>query len=126
MTFSKSLSTDELYIQRCIQLAQNGLGSTYPNPLVGSVVVHQGRIVGEGWHQRAGQEHAEVRAIGQVTDRQILKESTLYVSLEPCSHYGKTPPCADLIVDCGISRVVIGTTDPGASKSCVLQVVRWL
>lgn len=117
MTFSKSLSTDELYIQRCIQLAQNGLGSTYPNPLVGSVVVHQGRIVGEGWHQRAGQDHAEVRAIKQVTDQQILKESTLYVSLEPCSHYGKTPPCADLIVACGIPRVVIGTTDPFA-KVC--------
>ena len=101
-------------IKRCIQLAYNGLGTTYPNPLVGCVIVYDGKIIGEGWHQKAGEPHAEVRAIASVKDKSLLAESTLYVSLEPCSHYGKTPPCADLIITHRIPRVVIGTTDPFA------------
>lgn len=111
------LSVDEQYIERCIQLAFNGLGNTYPNPMVGSVVVHNGKIIGEGWHRKAGEPHAEVNAINSVKDKELLKESTIYVSLEPCSHYGKTPPCADLIIKHRIPRVVVGTIDPFAAVS---------
>jgi len=96
---------------RCLTLAKNGLGSTYPNPLVGSVVVFEDRIIGEGWHQRSGGPHAEVIAINSVKNKSLLAKSTLYVNLEPCSHYGKTPPCADLIVKMKIKNVVIGTID---------------
>lgn len=100
-------------MSRCIQLAKNGLGTTYPNPLVGCVIVNNDKIIGEGWHYKAGQPHAEVNAITHVTvDPELLKESTIYVSLEPCSHFGKTPPCSDLIIAKGIKRVVIGSTDP--------------
>ena len=102
----------ELYINRCLQLAENGLGRTYPNPMVGSVVVHKGKIIGEGWHPKAGEAHAEVNAINSVKDKGLLGSSTIYVSLEPCSHYGKTPPCSDLIIASGIKKVVIGTIDP--------------
>lgn len=101
-------------IQRCLQLAENGLGHTYPNPMVGCVIVHHGKIMAEGWHQKAGGFHAEVISIHQIGDKEILKESTLYVSLEPCAHYGKTPPCADLIVHSQIPNVVVGTEDPFA------------
>ena len=104
----------EKFIKRCIQLAKNGLGTTYPNPMVGSLVVYNGKIIGEGWHYKSGQAHAEVNAIGNVKDKSLLKKSTIYVSLEPCSHYGKTPPCADLIIKSGIKKVVIGTVDPFA------------
>ncbi|MGO3154926.1 MAG: bifunctional diaminohydroxyphosphoribosylaminopyrimidine deaminase/5-amino-6-(5-phosphoribosylamino)uracil reductase RibD [Mesonia sp.] len=104
----------EKYIKRCIQLAKNGLGTTYPNPLVGSVIVYKDRIIGEGWHQKAGEAHAEVRAIHQVKDASLLKKATIYVSLEPCSHFGKTAPCSDLIIANGIKKVVIGTIDPFA------------
>lgn len=97
---------------RCIQLAKNGLGTTYPNPLVGCVIVHEGKIIGEGWHYKAGQPHAEVNAITNVADKKNLKDSVLYVSLEPCNHYGSTPPCTDLIVASGIRQVVIGSSDP--------------
>src|SRR5690554_189935 len=97
---------------RCIQLAKNGLGTTYPNPLVGSVVVYQNEIIGEGWHYRAGLPHAEVNAIQSVEDKSRLKEATIYVNLEPCSHIGKTPPCADLIIQSGIKNVVVGNLDP--------------
>jgi len=97
---------------RCIQLAENGLGTTYPNPLVGCVIVHNGRIIGEGWHYKSGLGHAEVNAISSVEDKALLKESTIYVSLEPCSHHGKTPPCADLIIASGIKKVVVGSRDP--------------
>jgi len=97
---------------RCIQLAKNGLGTTYPNPLVGSVIVHNNIIIGEGWHYSAGLPHAEVNAINSVQDKSLLKNSTIYVNLEPCSHYGKTPPCADLIIASGIKKVVIGSLDP--------------
>lgn len=115
-------------MKRCIQLAKNGLGSTYPNPLVGSVLVYQNTIIGEGWHYQAGQAHAEVHAIKSVVSnkaaseiletegfksaKELLTKATIYVSLEPCSHTGKTPPCADLIITSGIQHVVIGSVDP--------------
>ncbi|RAR75778.1 bifunctional diaminohydroxyphosphoribosylaminopyrimidine deaminase/5-amino-6-(5-phosphoribosylamino)uracil reductase RibD [Flavobacterium aciduliphilum] len=102
----------ETYIKRCLELAQKGLGTTYPNPLVGSVIVYDGKIIGEGWHKKAGEAHAEVHAIQAVKDKRLLSDATIYVSLEPCSHYGKTPPCSDLIIDQGIPNVVIGTIDP--------------
>ncbi|PZD79576.1 bifunctional diaminohydroxyphosphoribosylaminopyrimidine deaminase/5-amino-6-(5-phosphoribosylamino)uracil reductase RibD [Mesonia sp. K7] len=102
----------EKYINRCIKLAKNGLGTTYPNPMVGSLLVYKNRIIGEGWHQQAGKPHAEVNAIQHVEDDRLLSKSTIYVTLEPCSHYGKTPPCADLIIEKGIKKVVIGTIDP--------------
>lgn len=105
------METHKRYMQRCLDLAKNGLGTTYPNPLVGSVIVYKGKIIGEGWHQKAGEPHAEVNAIHAVKDKSLLHESTLYVNLEPCSHYGKTPPCADLIVKMQIKNVVIGTID---------------
>ena len=102
----------ENYIKRCIQLAENGLGTTYPNPLVGSLIVYDNKIIGEGWHRKAGEPHAEVNAINSVKDKSKLKKATIYVSLEPCSHYGKTPPCSDLIVASGIKNIVIGSIDP--------------
>lgn len=105
---------EELYIKRCIQLAKNGLGKTYPNPMVGSVIVYQNTIIGEGWHQKAGEPHAEVHAIQSVKDPTLLKDSVIYVSLEPCSHHGKTPPCSDLIIQYKIPKVVIGIQDPFA------------
>ncbi|RUA10922.1 MAG: bifunctional diaminohydroxyphosphoribosylaminopyrimidine deaminase/5-amino-6-(5-phosphoribosylamino)uracil reductase RibD [Flavobacteriia bacterium] len=98
-------------MERCIRLALNGLGRTYPNPLVGCVIVHNGKIIGEGWHQKAGEPHAEVNAINSVKDESLLPESTLYVNLEPCSHRGRTPPCSDLIVRKKIKNVVIGSVD---------------
>lgn len=107
-----SKNVDEIYMQRCIDLAKNGLGTTYPNPLVGSVIVHNNKIIGEGWHRKSGDAHAEINAISSVKDHNLLKKSTLYVSLEPCSHYGKTPPCALKIVDLKFKKVVIGTIDP--------------
>ena len=103
---------DERYIARCIQLARNGVCHTSPNPMVGAVIVHDGRIIGEGYHVRCGEAHAEVRAIAPVKDSSLLPFSTLYVSLEPCAHYGKTPPCAKLIIEKRIPRVVVGCLDP--------------
>lgn len=104
---------DKLYMQRSLQLAACGAGSTSPNPMVGAVIVCDGRIIGEGYHIKAGMPHAEVNAVNSVSaaDRPLLRRSTIYVTLEPCSHYGKTPPCCDLIISCGIPRVVIATTD---------------
>lgn len=102
----------EIYLRRCLELAKNGLGTTYPNPLVGSVIVHDGIIIGEGWHKKAGEAHAEVIAINSVADSSLLKEATIYVNLEPCSHFGKTPPCSDLIIAQGIPNIVIGSIDP--------------
>lgn len=102
----------EKYISRCIALAKNGLGTTYPNPMVGSVIVYEGKIIGEGWHKKAGEPHAEVNAVNSVQDKSLLKKATIYVSLEPCSHFGKTPPCCDLIIKNKIPNVVIGTVDP--------------
>lgn len=106
------MTKDEKYISRCLQLAHNGLCTTAPNPMVGAVIVHKDTIIGEGYHIRCGEAHAEVNAIRSVKDESLLKESTMYVSLEPCSHYGKTPPCADLIIKKGIPRVVVGCMDP--------------
>ena len=106
------MTKDEKYIARCIQLAKNGQCNAAPNPMVGAVIVHQDTIIGEGYHIRCGEAHAEVNAIRSVKDESLLKDSTIYVSLEPCSHYGKTPPCADLIINKGIPRVVVGCQDP--------------
>lgn len=103
--------SDESYMQRCLQLAALGLGKTSPNPMVGAVIVHNGRIIGEGYHHQCGQAHAEVNAINSVENKELLRESTLYVNLEPCSHFGKTPPCADTIICYGIPKVVIGSID---------------
>lgn len=108
------MTTDELYMSRCLELALNGLGNVAPNPLVGCVIVHDGKIIGEGFHRQFGQAHAEVNAISEVIQKHgdaILKQSHLYVSLEPCSHFGKTPPCADLIIEKNIPQVTIGCTD---------------
>jgi diaminohydroxyphosphoribosylaminopyrimidine deaminase/5-amino-6-(5-phosphoribosylamino)uracil reductase len=111
------VKTHEKYIKRCIQLAKNGLGTTYSNPLVGSVIVHNDSIIGEGWHYQSGKPHAEVNAIASVKNPSLLKDATIYVSLEPCSHHGKTPPCSDLIIEKGIKKVVIGTIDTFAKVS---------
>ena len=110
------LTTDEKYMRRCIQLARNGRMNAQPNPMVGAVIVHDDRIIGEGYHVRCGEGHAEVNACASVKkeDEHLLRESTIYVSLEPCSHYGKTPPCADLLVSKGFKRCVIGCQDPFA------------
>jgi diaminohydroxyphosphoribosylaminopyrimidine deaminase/5-amino-6-(5-phosphoribosylamino)uracil reductase len=107
----------EKYIRRCIELARNGLGTTYPNPMVGSVIVYDGKIIGEGWHKKSGEPHAEVNAVNSVKDKSLLKKATIYVSLEPCSHFGKTPPCCDLIIKYKIPNVVIGTIDPNEKVS---------
>lgn len=102
---------DEKYMHHCIELAQKAFGNTYPNPMVGSVIVHNGEIVGEGFHHKAGEPHAEVNAVNSVQNKELLSESTIYVCLEPCAHFGKTPPCADLIVSKHFKRVVIGCKD---------------
>jgi len=110
-------SDDIKFMTRCIDLARCAEGMTYPNPLVGSVIVHNGVIIGEGCHMRAGEAHAEVEAINSVKKKNLLGESTLYVNLEPCSHFGRTPPCADRIVNEGIKRIVIGCADTSAKVS---------
>jgi diaminohydroxyphosphoribosylaminopyrimidine deaminase / 5-amino-6-(5-phosphoribosylamino)uracil reductase len=102
----------EIYLRRAIDLAQLGKGDASPNPIVGAVVVHEGYIVGEGWHEKYGAPHAEVNAIAAVSDKEMLPFSTLYVTLEPCFHVGKTPPCVDLVLKHKIPRVIIGCTDP--------------
>lgn len=106
---------DEKYMRRCLQLARKGLGYARPNPLVGAVIVDNDEIIGEGYHREYGKPHAEVNAVNSVKDRSRLATSTMYVSLEPCAHYGKTPPCAELIVKSGIRRVVVAATDPNPS-----------
>lgn len=111
------MTTDEQYMHRCLQLARNGMQNAKPNPMVGAVIVAaDGRIIGEGYHVRCGEGHAEVNAFASVKpeDEQLLPEATIYVSLEPCSHYGKTPPCADLIIKKGVKRCVVGCVDPFA------------
>ena len=109
-------SIDERYMHRCLELASHGLLICRPNPMVGAVIVARERIIGEGYHRRCGEGHAEVNAFASVTqaDESLLPEATIYVSLEPCAHYGKTPPCADLIVSKGVRRVVVGCVDPFA------------
>ena len=110
---------DKMYMRRCLRLAANGLLTSRPNPMVGAVIVAHDRIIGEGWHVRCGSAHAEVNAFASVAaaDEHLLPEATIYVSLEPCAHYGKTPPCADLIVSKGVRRVVVGCVDPFALVS---------
>ena len=110
-------TTEEKYIKRCIQLAKNGLGTTHPNPMVGCVIVYNNEIIGEGWHLKSGEPHAEVNAINSIKDKSLLSKSTIYVSLEPCSHFGKTPPCCDLIIKYKIPNVVVGTVDPNEKVS---------
>lgn len=111
------MTTDEQYMQRCLDLALLGAGTVSPNPLVGSVIVYNGKIIGEGWHRQYGAAHAEVNAIASVADKNVLKEATVYVNLEPCSHFGKTPPCADLLIKHQVKEVVVGMIDPFAAVS---------
>jgi len=105
------MNKDELYIFRCIELAKNGFGNVAPNPMVGCVVVNNEKIIGEGYHKKYGEPHAEVNAINSVKDKELLKDSTLFVNLEPCSHFGKTPPCSDFIILNKIPKVRIGCVD---------------
>jgi diaminohydroxyphosphoribosylaminopyrimidine deaminase/5-amino-6-(5-phosphoribosylamino)uracil reductase len=103
----------DIFIQRCIELASNGIGKVSPNPMVGAVLVYDNKIIGEGWHQKYGESHAEVNCINSVAEenKKYIAESTLYVSLEPCNHFGKTPPCSDLILNSNIKKVVVGCVD---------------
>lgn len=107
------MSTEELYMTRCIELAKLGAGNVAPNPMVGSVLVYEDRIIGEGYHKEYGQAHAEVNCINSVStdDERLISQSTIYVSLEPCAHFGKTPPCADLIINKKIPKAVVGCRD---------------
>ncbi len=106
------MTSDEHFMQRALELAKLGVGCVSPNPLVGCVIVCDGAIIGEGWHKKYGEAHAEVNAVNSVKDKEVLKNSTLYVNLEPCSHFGKTPPCTDLLILHGIKKVVIANGDP--------------
>lgn len=111
------MALHEIYMQRCLELAALGAGNVSPNPMVGAVILHDGKIIGEGYHQKYGEAHAEVNAVNMVIAKydnhtDLLKQATLYVSLEPCAHYGKTPPCADLIIKHQIPKVVVGCRDP--------------
>ncbi len=105
------MTSDELFMQRAMELAKLGAGSVSPNPMVGCVIVHNEKIIGEGWHKKYGEAHAEVNAVNSLADKTLLKESTVYVTLEPCSHFGKTPPCADLLIQHQAKKVVISTID---------------
>ncbi|HAF29286.1 MAG TPA: bifunctional diaminohydroxyphosphoribosylaminopyrimidine deaminase/5-amino-6-(5-phosphoribosylamino)uracil reductase RibD [Bacteroidales bacterium] len=107
----------EKYMQRCLDLAKLGAGNTSPNPMVGSAIVYNGKIIGEGYHRKSGEPHAEVNAINSVKDKNLLSKASLYVNLEPCAHYGKTPPCANLIATLKIPNVIIGTVDTAAHVS---------
>ena len=100
-------------MQRCLELAVKGSGKVSPNPMVGAILVHEGIIIGEGWHREYGGAHAEVNCLASVKDehKKLIPDSTMYVSLEPCAHFGKTPPCADFIISNKIPRVIIGCTD---------------
>lgn len=106
------IETDRKYMLRCIELAKKGIPDASPNPTVGAVIVYNGKIIGEGYHRKCGGPHAEVNAVNSVKDKSLLSESTIYVTLEPCSHYGKTPPCADMLIRNKLKRVVIGCIDP--------------
>ncbi|MBS1949548.1 MAG: diaminohydroxyphosphoribosylaminopyrimidine deaminase [Cytophagales bacterium] len=106
------MTPDEFFMQRALELAKLGIGHVSPNPRVGCVVVHHNKTIGESWHKKFGEAHAEVNALNTVADQSLLKESTVYINLEPCSHFGKTPPCTDLLIRHQIKKVVIATTDP--------------
>jgi diaminohydroxyphosphoribosylaminopyrimidine deaminase/5-amino-6-(5-phosphoribosylamino)uracil reductase len=114
MQKSNTTYKPEFFMERCLELAGNGLGSVAPNPMVGAVVVCNNKVIGEGYHQKFGMSHAEVNAIKAVRQKALLAKSTLYVNLEPCAHMGKTPPCSDLIIETGIPKVIIGTIDPNS------------
>ncbi len=119
--------TDEMYMRRCLQLARCGFYGARPNPMVGAVIVADGRIIGEGYHAKCGEGHAEVNAFAAVSgqDEALLSKATIYVSLEPCAHYGRTPPCAELIIRKGVARVVVGCVDPFAKvKGRGIQMLR--
>ncbi|MCE2996097.1 MAG: bifunctional diaminohydroxyphosphoribosylaminopyrimidine deaminase/5-amino-6-(5-phosphoribosylamino)uracil reductase RibD [Cyclobacteriaceae bacterium] len=105
------MTPDELFMQRALELARLGIGHVSPNPQVGCVIVHDGKIIGEGWHEKYGGPHAEVNAIRSVSDKSLLSQATVYVNLEPCSHFGKTPPCADLLIAEGVRKVVVANVD---------------
>jgi diaminohydroxyphosphoribosylaminopyrimidine deaminase/5-amino-6-(5-phosphoribosylamino)uracil reductase len=105
-------TADEFFMRRALELAVLGLGAVAPNPVVGCVIVHEGKIIGEGWHRQYGGPHAEVNAVAAVADQALLRKSTVYVTLEPCAHFGKTPPCADLLVHHGVKKVVVANLDP--------------
>ncbi len=105
------------YMRRCLDLAGKAEGMTYPNPLVGCVIVHNGKVIGEGYHRKAGEAHAEVIAVNDVKERDLLKSSALYVNLEPCAHFGKTPPCTEMIIASGIRKVILGTKDTSKKVS---------
>lgn len=111
------MSAQEFYMQRCLDLAKKGIGDVSPNPMVGSVIVYDNEIIGEGYHQKSGCPHAEAEAIASVKDKILLSDSTLYVNLEPCAHFGKTPPCSDLIIKHKIPRVVVGCLDTSSKVS---------
>ncbi len=103
---------DEIFMRRCIELAKCGFETVSPNPMVGAVIVCDGKIIGEGWHRKCGEAHAEVNAVNSVADKSLLKKSTIYVSLEPCAHVGRTPACADMLIREGIPNIVVGSIDP--------------
>ena len=111
------MTTDEKFMYRCLQLAKKGEGFARPNPMVGAVIVHNGQIIGEGYHRQFAEAHAEVNAILSVKDQALLSSSTLYVSLEPCAHHGKTPPCVELVIEKKIPKVVIAVSDPNPKVS---------
>ncbi|MFZ4399836.1 MAG: bifunctional diaminohydroxyphosphoribosylaminopyrimidine deaminase/5-amino-6-(5-phosphoribosylamino)uracil reductase RibD [Bacteroidales bacterium] len=106
------MNQDHTYMLRCLELAKKGFSNVAPNPMVGCVIVHENKIIGEGFHRKYGEAHAEVNAIHSVINKELLTEATVYVNLEPCSHYGKTPPCADLLIKYQVKEVVIANTDP--------------
>lgn len=108
------MDNHEIYMHHCLELAKLGAGTVAPNPMVGAVVVYQGKIIGEGYHEQFGKQHAEVNCIESVKHKHLIEQSTLYVSLEPCAHFGKTPPCVDLILQHQIKKVVVGSVDPFA------------
>ncbi|MDC0204420.1 bifunctional diaminohydroxyphosphoribosylaminopyrimidine deaminase/5-amino-6-(5-phosphoribosylamino)uracil reductase RibD [Flavobacteriales bacterium] len=105
------MQNQEFFMKRCLELAQKGAGLVSPNPMVGSVIVYKGEIIGEGFHQKYGEDHAEVNAINSVNDKRLLNKSTLYVNLEPCAHFGKTPPCTNIIIENKIPKVIISCVD---------------
>ena len=107
-----ALTIDEKYMRQCIELAARGAGNTAPNPMVGAVIVCENQVIGQGFHERYGESHAEVNAINSVENKTLLEKSTIYVNLEPCSHYGKTPPCTNKIIESKIPKVVVGHEDP--------------
>ena len=111
-THKQSVPRSQLFMQRALQLARLGAGTVSPNPMVGCVIVHNGKIIGEGYHQKYGDAHAEVNAINAVSDKSLLSESDIYVTLEPCSHFGKTPPCADLLIKYKFKKVIVCNYDP--------------